>query len=179
MAIIRVETDIAARPETCFDLARSVDAHIESTPGTGERAVGGVTTGLLGLGDEVTWRARHFGITQELRSRITAYDRPRHFRDVMVRGAFHRFEHDHHFEALPTGTRMVDTCDFTAPLGFFGAVAERLFLTAYLTQFLQSRADLLKQFAESGAGTRFGVGEPAAAADERGLADGLSGQSIV
>ena len=32
--------------------------------------------------------ARHFGITQELTSRITAFDRPRHFRDEMEKGAF-------------------------------------------------------------------------------------------
>ena len=62
MPIVRVVTDIAAPPSVCFDLARSVDAHLESTSGTNERAVGGVTTGLPGLGDEVTWSAKHFGI---------------------------------------------------------------------------------------------------------------------
>jgi len=158
MATIRVVTDIAATPATCFDLARSVEAHIKSTAGTGERAVGGVTTGLLGPGDEVTWRARHFGITQELTSRIMAYDRPRHFRDVMVRGPFRQFEHDHHFGAVPAGTRMVDVCDFTAPLGFVGTLAERIVLTRYLTRFLQRRAAVLKHLAESDGGRRFGAG---------------------
>jgi len=125
MPVIRVVTDIAALRTVCFDLARSVDAHIESTRDTGERAVAGVTSGLLGLGDEVTWRARHFGISQELTSRITAFERPLHFRDVMVRGAFRRFVHDHHFEMLHTGTRMVDVVDYSAPLGA-SEVAHRL-----------------------------------------------------
>ena len=109
----------------------------------------GVTTGLLAPGDEVTWRARHLGITQELTSRITAFDRPRHFRDEMVKGAFRRLVHDHHFEAVPAGTRMVDVFDFTAPLGFLGTIADRLFLREYLSRFLHQRAQALKQLAES------------------------------
>jgi hypothetical protein len=68
---LRVTTWIAAPPATCFDLARSIEAHLESAAGTGERVVGGRTSGLLGLGDEVTWKGRHFGINQRLSSRIT------------------------------------------------------------------------------------------------------------
>ena len=155
MATIRIEIDIAAAPSVCFDLARSVDAHVASTSATGERAVGGVTTGLLKLGEEVTWRARHFGVTQELTSRITFFDRPNSFRDEMVRGAFRRLVHDHHFEPVAAGTRMVDVFDFNAPLGALGVLAERLFLTAYLSRFLETRAQELKRLAESGAGQRF------------------------
>jgi ligand-binding SRPBCC domain-containing protein len=150
MAIVRIVTDIAAPPTVCFDLARSVDAHIESTSGTNERAVAGVTSGLLELGNEVTWRARHFGIPQELTSRITVFDRPRHFRDVMVRGAFRRLEHDHYFEGLLSGTRMIDVFDFTVPFGFVGSIAEQVFLTAYMSRFLERRAQALKRMAESG-----------------------------
>ena len=149
MATVRIVTDIEAAPAVCFDLARSVDAHIESTSATSERAVAGVTSGLLGLGDEVTWRARHFGLMQELTSRITKFDRPRHFRDEMVRGAFRRLEHDHYFGEFPSGTRMIDVFDFTVRFGFVGAIAERLFLTAYMTRFLENRAQVLKRMAES------------------------------
>src|SRR5688572_15000921 len=140
MSIIRVAIDINAPPEVCFDMARSVDAHIESARSTGERAIAGVTSGLLNLGDEVTWRARHFGVTQDLTSRIVAFNPPYHFRDEMVRGAFNRVGHDHYFEPVPGGTRMVDVFDFTAPLGLLGWLADRLILKAYLTRFLEDRA---------------------------------------
>ena len=149
MPVIRVQTDIAAPPEVCFDLARSVDAHVDSTRATGERAVAGVTSGLLNLGDEVTFRARHFGVTQELTSHITVFDRPRHFRDEMLRGAFRRLVHDHYFEPLPSGTRMIDVFDFTAPFGLIGRAAEALFLTSYLRHFLGTRARILKELAEA------------------------------
>src|SRR5215204_2057575 len=145
MPTIRVSTDIVAPPDRCFDLARSVDAHVESATSTRERAVAGVTTGLLGPGDEVTWQARHFGLNQELASRITAFDPPRCFQDSMVRGAFAHFVHDHLFAVRSGGTQMVDVIDYAAPGGPLGWLAERLFLTAYLTRFIQRRAQVLKR----------------------------------
>ena len=155
MPIIRLSIDIGAPPSRCFDLARSVDAHVASTAGTNERAIEGVTTGLLGLGDEVTWRARHFGITQTLTSRITAFDRPKRFQDSMVRGVFARIVHDHEFAATPAGTQVIDVFDYAAPLGLLGRLAERLFLNAYMTKLLRQRAEVLKRLAESDEWRRF------------------------
>jgi ligand-binding SRPBCC domain-containing protein len=150
-----MELEIAAVPAVCFDLARSVDAHIASAGASGEQAVAGVTTGLLGPGDEVTWRGRHFGIVQDLTSRITAFDRPRYFRDEMVRGPFRMLVHDHYFDAVPAGTRMRDVFEFAAPLGVVGRLADRIVLTGYLRRFLVHRAQVLKRLAESGEGKQF------------------------
>jgi ligand-binding SRPBCC domain-containing protein len=155
MAVIQMEVEIAAPPAVCFDLARSVDAHAASAGASGERAVAGVTRGLLNLGDEVTWRGRHFGIIQELRSRITRFDRPRYFRDEMVRFAFRRLCHDHYFEAVSGGTRMRDLFEFTVPWGPIGRVAERAVLVSYLRRFLETRAQVLKRLAESGEAARY------------------------
>jgi hypothetical protein len=62
MPIIQLSTPIAAPPEREFDLARSIDAHQQSAEGTLQRAIAGVTSGLIGMGDQVTWKGRHFGI---------------------------------------------------------------------------------------------------------------------
>ena len=99
MPVVTVTTKILAPIELCFDLARSIDPHVESTKQTRERAVAGVITGLIGRNEEVTWEATHFGVRQRLTSRITAFDRPRHFRDSMARGIFTRFDHDHFVHA--------------------------------------------------------------------------------
>ena len=78
--MIRLEetTMIAAPIERCFDLSRSVEVHLLSNVHSGEQAlaVGGVTSGLVGLSEEVTWRAKHFGIWQNLTSKITAMESP-------------------------------------------------------------------------------------------------------
>jgi len=70
---------IEAPPERVFDLARSVDLHAQGQVRYGERAIAGVTRGLIGMGQSVTWEARHFGITQKLTSRIVTFDRHGHF----------------------------------------------------------------------------------------------------
>jgi ligand-binding SRPBCC domain-containing protein len=149
MAKIELTLSIAAPRERCFDLARSIDVHVRSTSATDERAVAGVTEGLIGLGQEVTWEARHFGIRQRFTSRITACDAPRHFRDQMVRGAFSRFVHDHDFIAEGSQTTMIDRVEFAAPGAFVGRLIDRLLLIRYLRRFLVERNQIIKRIAES------------------------------
>ena len=149
MARIELAHEVAAPAPRCFDLARSVRAHLHSTTSTGERVILAPHSGLLQLGDEVTWEARHLGVRQRLTSRITEYDRPGHFRDVMVRGVFRRFAHDHYFEPTPRGTMVRDVIEYQAPLGPLGRLAETLFLTRYLRRFLGLRNRALQELAQS------------------------------
>ena len=149
MPVIELSTFIAAPAERVFDLSRSIDLHTASTAGTGERAIVGVTSGLIGPGEEVTWRARHLGVWQTLTSRITTYERPTHFADAMVRGAFARMEHHHYFEPIDGGTRMRDTFDFRSPFGLLGRVMDFVFLERYMRRFLIERNRVIKVAAES------------------------------
>jgi ligand-binding SRPBCC domain-containing protein len=149
MPIIVLRTAVNAPPSRCFDLARDVDLHQRSTATSRERAVGGVTSGLLGPGDEVTWEATHFGVRQRLTSRITEFDPPRRFTDEMVRGAFRRFRHEHQFLATDGGTEIVDRFDYTSPLGPLGWLADNLFLRRYMSRLLRDRNAYLKQVAEA------------------------------
>jgi ligand-binding SRPBCC domain-containing protein len=150
MPVIRVETRIRASRETCFDLARSVELHMHSAALTHETAVGGVTSGLLELDQQVTWEATHLFVKQRLTSRVTFFDRPRHFRDSMVSGAFRRFDHDHIFSDADGATLMTDVFDFTSPLGPLGKLADSLFLKNYLERFLKMRAEVIRTEAERG-----------------------------
>jgi ligand-binding SRPBCC domain-containing protein len=160
---IRTTLPIDAPPDRVFDLARSIDFHSVSLSHTGEEAVGGRTSGLIGLGESVTWRARHFGVRQHLTSRISAFDRPRYFQDTMVRGAFAWMVHDHFFDAAPDGgTVLRDEFRFAAPLGILGRIAERLVLRRYMTRFLETRNAVLKRVAESDEWRQFLDGTPVA-----------------
>jgi ligand-binding SRPBCC domain-containing protein len=149
MPIIRLETYINAPIERCFDLSLSVDLHRHSVAHTHERPVAGVTSGVMKLGDSVTWEAVHFGIKQHLTSKITAYERPYRFTDEMVRGIFQEITHIHEFVPQPPGTLMIDLFTFHAPLGILGRLAERLVLTRYMKGLLLIRNRHLKQVAEA------------------------------
>ncbi len=149
MPSIELATFIAAPIERVFDLARSIDLHTNSTSSTGERAIAGVTSGLIGPGQEVTWRARHFGVWQSLTVCVTVFERPTHFADVMLRGAFRSMEHHHYFEQSGSGTTMRDVFRFQSPLGILGRIADFLFLTRYMKSFLIERNRVIKATAES------------------------------
>jgi len=155
MTVINLVTSINAPSERVFDLARSIDAHMASTEATSERAVGGVTSGLIGLGQQVTWEATHFGVKQRLTVRMTRFDRPREFADEMITGAFRSMKHTHEFIDHQGMTEMRDRFEFEAPLGFLGRIAEQLFLAGYMRRFLVIRNAALKQLAESDGWQRF------------------------
>ena len=150
MPYIELYTKIDAPIDICFDLARSIDLHKVSTQQTREEAVAGVTTGLISLGETVTWRAQHFGVWQELTSQITEFDRPTFFADEMLKGAFAGFRHEHHFKSLDSVTEMTDYFDFRSPLGVLGHLVNRLVLTRYMTNLLKVRNRVIKEVAESG-----------------------------
>lgn len=149
MPIIHLETLIAASPERCFDLSLSIDLHRQSVAHTHERPIAGVTSGVMRLGDTVTWEAVHFGVKQQLTTKITAYKRPQYFIDEMTQGIFQELKHHHAFISRPAGTLMIDTFTFRAPLGILGRIAERLFLTRYMRGLLLTRNRYLKQAAEA------------------------------
>ena len=149
MPIIELETTIAAPIAVCFDLARNIDFHQVSAGKTRERAVGGVTSGLISLGETVTFEATHFGVRQRLTSIISAYDRPNYFRDEMVKGAFSFIRHDHRFKEKEGLTVMRDRFEFGSPLGILGRLANWLVLTNYLKRFISERNMALKREAES------------------------------
>src|SRR5271166_1023110 len=98
MARIELVTAINAPVQRCFDLARSIDFHVISNTSTHEEAIADKTKGLIELNDEVTFKARHFGITQTLTSRIIEFNAPYYFTDCMLKGAFKSLTHRHSFE---------------------------------------------------------------------------------
>lgn len=149
MVKIELKTEIKARKEIVFDLSRSIDLHKISTEHTKEEAIDGKTSGLIGGGESVTWRAKHFGIYQNLTSKITEFNRPDFFADEMVKGAFKSFRHEHHFEDINDITLMTDYFDYKSPFGFLGKLADMIFLKSYMKRLLEKRNLTIKEFAES------------------------------
>ena len=148
MSTIVVATRIAAPIEACFDLARDVDAHVRTASFTGERIVAGRATGLLELGDTLTFEAVHLGFRRRLTAVIVEFDRPHRFVDAMTRGAFSSLRHVHEFTFESGQTLMTDTLTWRSPLGPLGLLADRLFVARHLRDFLVAKQSRLKAEAE-------------------------------
>lgn len=152
MARIYPEVFIEAPVERVFDSSRSIDLHMRSASQTNEKAVSGKTSGLIGLNETVTWRARHFGIYQHLTVKVTDFRRPFSFTDVMLKGAFASMNHRHTFEAQGSGTKMTE---FNSPFGWIGRAVDFIYLKEYMKQFLIIRNNEIKRVAESDAWQKF------------------------
>lgn len=149
MPKIELSTTINAAIQCCFDVSRDIDIHMASTAHTGEKAIAGRTSGLIELGETVTWRAKHFGIWQNLTSKITEFNSPTFFVDEMVEGAFKSFRHEHYFNKVDDSqTLMRDVFIFKSPLSVLGNLADRLFLKQYMTDLLVKRNLVIKKEAE-------------------------------
>jgi len=158
---LAVQTLIEAPAELCFDLARDMNLHAETMSSSAERIVDCPPGGLLELGDQVTFEAKHLGIRQRLTSKIVEYDRPNTFVDEMVAGPFKSLRHEHHFNPVDDQTSMIDIVQIQASLGPLGWIAERLILDWYMYRLVERRGIELKRIAEARANvTPLSTGSP-------------------
>lgn len=148
MTRIYLETQINAPIKKVFDLARSIDFHIQSASQTNEKAISGRTSGLITLGETVTWRGKHFGLHLTHKSKITDFNSPVCFTDEMVTGHFKSFKHQHIFAKSKSGTLMIDILEHETPYRILGTIFNKLILKRYLSKFLTIRNLSLQQYAE-------------------------------
>ena len=148
MPVIHLTTFIAAPVERVFDLSRSIEVHKHSMSKHKEEPIGERINGLLGMGEEITWKARHLLKTRILKTKITSFNRPDSFTDEQITGDFKKMKHDHFFRAIENGAIMIDLFEFEIPYSFFGRLFNHLYLTAYLRSMLEERNKLIKEVAE-------------------------------
>ncbi|RYE25205.1 MAG: cell division protein [Sphingobacteriales bacterium] len=151
MPVIKLETTIIAPVDICFNLSRSIDVHVGSMSESKEKAIAGVTSGLIGLDETVTWKAWHFSIPMKMTVKITSLNFPDSFTDKMIKGPFSKMKHVHQFIAQGPATVMKDIFEYTSPLGMLGKMVDILFLRNYMQRLLERRNDFIKQQAEDAA----------------------------
>lgn len=156
MPIIRCETGVQAPAARCFDLARSVDLHVDSSTEIGARAIGGRRGGLSGRGDVTVWSARFFGLRFAMSMRLEDFAFPNRFTDRMTCGLLRRFTHVYRFDPLPDGgCTMSDELLVEAPFGWFGRLVEAFYLSRRMRGLVRRRLEHIKQVAEGDGWRRY------------------------
>jgi len=148
MTTINLNTQIKAPIETVFDLSRNIDVHLQTMGHTQEKAIAGVTTGLINMNETVTWEGEHFGLRIQHQSIITAMEPPTYFVDEMKKGYFKWLKHEHIFKHENGTTVMIDKFCYQTPYGIFGKFFDSILLKKYLTALLEKRSVQIKQLAE-------------------------------
>lgn len=148
MTTIHLKTYIKAPILTVFDISRDISEHEASTKNTREKAIAGVTSGKISLGETVTWRAKHFGFYLKHTSIISEFESPTFFVDEMTKGVFKSLRHEHIFATIDSETEMTDVFKYEVPYGIFGQLFNYFILKSYLIKFLQRRNQHIKQRAE-------------------------------
>jgi ligand-binding SRPBCC domain-containing protein len=149
MTTIHLITKINAPIETVFNNARDIGVHIETASKTNEKAIAGITSGLIELNETVTWEGKHFGLILHHQSKITQMQFPNHFTDEMLKGCFKTFKHEHTFTHENGITIMEDKLMYETPFGIFGKLFDLISLKEYLTNLLLERNQSLKILSEN------------------------------
>jgi len=149
MTRIELNTEIKGTLQEVFDLSRSIDFHVKSAAKSKEKAIEGVTSGLINLNETVRWRGRHFGLYLTHTSKIIEMVKNESFTDVMTQGHFTYFIHQHIFKQTAAGVNMIDKLQYKVPYGPLGWIIDRLFIKRHLHNFLLERNQQIKHQIEN------------------------------
>jgi ligand-binding SRPBCC domain-containing protein len=68
-------------------------------------------------GTRIAYSLRLHGVPIRWTSEITAWEPPHRFIDKQLRGPYRLWEHEHRFEEVPGGTRVIDNVRYAVPGG--------------------------------------------------------------
>ena len=144
------ESLIRAPPERVFAFHEQPDALQLLTPPWEASHVVQMAC-ISEVGSRAIIEARVFG-RWKLRwvAEHTAYDPPRMFEDVQIKGPFRRWRHRHLISANEDGAILRDEIDYEPPLWFLGRAAAPLAIEPRLRKLFAFRHDVTRQWCEGG-----------------------------
>jgi hypothetical protein len=96
----------------------------------------------MGVGTLIEYRLRLHRLPVRWRTRIEAWEPPRRFVDVQVKGPYSLWEHTHTFEEDGPGATVIrDRVRYSIPFGPLGNLADRLLVQRDLRQIFDYRRD--------------------------------------
>ncbi|RFM30265.1 SRPBCC family protein [Deminuibacter soli] len=148
MPVIHLTTIVHAPVDRVFDLSRNIALQRKSLQGQRETIINGKTSGLLQMGEEITWQTKRLGKAWTLRLQTARLEMHSFFEEIMLNGDFSKLSHQRHFKSMANGTVMIDLFQFEQT-GSWGKSLKQLFYIKYWRQLLEKRNELIKSVAES------------------------------
>ena len=143
---LRREQVVDADPETVFAFFADPFNLEAITPPLLRFAVVTPPPIAMGVGTFIQYRLRVHGVPVRWDTLIQAWEPPRRFVDVQVRGPYRLWHHTHELSALDDGrTLMRDTVRYALGFGALGALAHRLIVRRDLEAIFAYRARRVPQ----------------------------------
>ena len=141
------ESLIHATPERVFAFHEQADALKQLIPPwEGSRIIEAAQISSIGsraivdisaLGIRMRWIAEH-----------TAYDPPRMFEDVQVKGPFRSWRHRHTVEPVSGGAVLRDEIDYEPPFGLLGRLVAPILIQQRLQKLFDYRHEVTRAWCE-------------------------------
>lgn len=95
------------------------------------------------------YQIRLHGLPMHWKTLITLYEPPFRFVDEQLSGPYAVWRHEHRFEAVEEGTRIVDDVHYMLPWGWAGSLAHRLFVRRDVQRIFDYRQKTLVDIFQS------------------------------
>jgi ligand-binding SRPBCC domain-containing protein len=100
----------------------------------------------MAAGVEIEYRLRLRGVPLGWRSVISAWEPPYRFVDEQLRGPYRSWVHEHRFEVVPGGTRIVDHVEYEVPGGrLLHPLVHRFFVAPDVAAIFDYRQERLRE----------------------------------
>ena len=76
----------------------------------------------------IDYQLKIYGITVSWQTEISVWEPPHRFVDLQAKGPYRKWIHEHRFEEVEGGTRMVDVVEYAVPGGWFAPMIHKLFV---------------------------------------------------
>jgi ligand-binding SRPBCC domain-containing protein len=103
----------------------------------------------MAAGTLIRYELRWHGLPLSWTARIEAWDPPRGFVDVQLRGPYRLWEHTHTFQPVAGGTLVRDVVRYALPLGFPGRLVHAGWVRANLDAIFDHRARKVSELLEA------------------------------
>ncbi|HEY0868457.1 MAG TPA: SRPBCC family protein [Fimbriimonas sp.] len=100
-------------------------------------------------GTRIDYRLRLLGVPFRWKTLISVWDPPRRFVDVQEQGPYRIWEHEHRFEPIEGGTRMIDRVRYLAPGGPLEPLVDSLFVSPRVRGIFQYRQHEIRRLFEN------------------------------
>ena len=145
------ESVIRATPERVFAFHQLPDAFERLVP-PWENAKVIQKADISKVGSRAVIEQKLFGLVpSQWIAEHTAFDPPRMFEDVQIKGPFASWLHRHLVEPHPDGAVLRDEIDFEPPLSFIGDLATPLFILPRIGKMFDYRHDVTRAWCEQSA----------------------------